>query len=201
MPKVAVIDCGVGNLFSISYALRKTGLDADIVSASKRLRNIAAVVLPGVGNFKAGSQNLKALGQEVIGLVEAGAPLFGICLGMQLLFEESEESPGKGLGLLRGKVIRLPKSVKTPHMGWNTLKIIRHNELLEGIGDSDYFYYVHSYYVDSIDKNFVIAETAYGLNFASVIAKKNIYGTQFHPEKSGKPGKHVLQNFAKIVKK
>jgi glutamine amidotransferase len=134
-------------------------------------------------------------------MVESGVPLFGICLGMQLLFESSEESAGKGLGLLKGKVVRLPLTVKTPHMGWNTLDVVRPNELLNGISEDDYFYFVHSYYGEPSDRDVVAAETDYGLNFASVVACGNVWATQFHPEKSGKSGEIILRNFTGILKK
>ena len=199
--KVAVIDYGIGNLFSIRCALQKTGLDADIVSKPRALDEYDGIVLPGVGNFKSGAQNLYSLRRGIARLVDEGIPILGICLGMQLLFEESEESPGEGLSLLRGRVLRLPRDVKTPHMGWNNLRILADNELLNGIGGKDYFYFVHSYYASPSEREVVVAETEYGVSFASVVAEKNIYGTQFHPEKSGKPGRRVLQNFAGIVKR
>jgi glutamine amidotransferase len=182
-------------------ALRKTGLEANIVSGSRSLENVDAVVLPGVGNFKAGSRNIQAMKSEIAELVGRGVPLLGVCLGMQLLFESSEESQGEGLGILKGKVVKLLLSTKIPHMGWNTLKVIRLNDLLDGISDNDFFYFVHSYYSNPVDKNVVVAETDYGLSFASVVACGNVWGTQFHPEKSGKPGEVVLYNFAEIIKK
>jgi glutamine amidotransferase len=119
---------------------------------------------------------------------------------MQLLFEESEESPGEGLSLIKGRVLRLPRTVKTPHMGWNTLHILEDNDLLNGVGEGDYFYFVHSYYA-SPEERVTVAETTYGVPFASIVAKRNVYGTQFHPEKSGRPGRRVLENFAEIVKR
>ena len=201
IPEVAIVDCGVGNLFSIGCALRNVNLDTKITSTSSGLKSADAIVLPGVGNFKTGSQNLQILRQEIGGLVDAGIPLLGVCLGMQLLFEGSQESPGAGLNLLGGRVLRLPNTVKTPHMGWNRLEILKPDGILAGVNESDYFYFVHSYYVEPLEREAIVAETGYGLSFASVIAKRNVYGTQFHPEKSGKPGELVLQNFAKIVKR
>jgi len=198
--KVAIIDYGIGNLFSIRCALQKTGLDVDIVSKPRDLDEYDGIVLPGVGNFKSGAQNLYPLRSEISQLDDDGVPILGICLGMQLLFEESEESLGEGLSLLRGRVLRLPRNVKTPHMGWNNLRILVDNELLDGISGEDYFYFVHSYYANPSEREIVVAETEYGVPFASVVAKNNIYGTQFHPEKSGKPGRRVLRNFAGIVK-
>ena len=201
LPRVAVIDYSVGNLFSIRCALRRTGLDVNIISTSQGLRNIDAVVVLGVGNFKAGLQSLKVMRQDIHGLVEGCVPLLGVCLGMQLLFEESEESPGEGLGLVRGRVLRLPKHVKAPHMGWNTLMVSKPIELLDGVDEEDHFYFAHSYYPSPLEKGVIVAETEYGLSFASVIAKGNVYGVQFHPEKSGRPGEGFLRNFAKIVKR
>jgi glutamine amidotransferase len=165
------------------------------------LRNTDAIVLPGVGNFKAGLQNLRMFRQDLLGLVGAGVSLLGVCLGMQLLFERSQESSGDGLGLLKGRVLRLPGSVKTPHMGWNTLRVSKPEGILEGVDEDDHFYFVHSYYADPKDRKTVAAETDYGVSFVSVIAQKNVVGTQFHPEKSGKPGELVLRNFATIVRR
>ena len=199
--KVAIIDYGIGNLFSIRCALQKTGLDAAIVSNPQDLDEYDGIVLPGVGNFKSGAENLYPLRPRISQLVNSGIPILGICLGMQLLFEESEESSGEGLSLLKGRVLRLPRDVKTPHMGWNNLRILANNELLNGIDEKDYFYFVHSYYASPSEREIVVAETEYGVSFASVVAEKNIYGTQFHPEKSGKSGRKVLRNFARIVKR
>ena len=188
-------------MFSIKCALRKTGLEANIVTGSDGFIEVDAIVLPGVGNFKAGSRNIQAVKKDITERVEAGVPLFGVCLGMQLLFESSEESQGEGLGILKGKVVRFPFTVKTPHIGWNTLKVVRQNELLDGISGGDYFYFVHSYYGDPVDKKVVIAKTDYGIDFASVITCENIWATQFHPEKSGKSGEIVLRNLNEIIKK
>jgi len=200
IPKIAIIDYGIGNLFSIRCTLQKVGLDAAIVSKPRDLKGYDGIVLPGVGNFRSGARNLRSLRMDIARLVDGGVPILGICLGMQLLFEESEESPGEGLSLIKGKVLRLPENVKAPHMGWNTLRILDDNELLNGISGEDYFYFVHSYYASPSEK-VIVAETEYGISFASVVAKKNIFGTQFHPEKSGKPGRKVLRNFAGIVKR
>ncbi len=128
-----------------------------------------------------------------------GTPLLGICLGLQLFFEKSEEGPGNGLALFKGKTVRLPNTVKVPHMGWNTLNIVKQNELFDGIAEGSYVYFVHSLYPVPADKNIVCTQTEYGTTFTSAIASKNIYGTQFHPEKSGDIGLKILKNFAKVV--
>jgi len=198
--KVAVLDYGIGNLFSIKHSLQKIGLNVEVTSSIKGCE-YDGIVLPGVGNFKAGAKNLGPLREDIIRLTSNGVPLLGICLGMQLLFEESQESDGEGLALLRGKIIRLPEDVKTPHMGWNNLHIIADNEILNGIDEKDYFYFVHSYYARPADKSVIVAETEYGIQFTSVIAEGNIYGTQFHPEKSGKSGCRILRNFMMIMKR
>jgi glutamine amidotransferase len=131
--------------------------------------------------------------------VESGTPVLGICLGLQLFFQKSEEGAGKGLALFEGKNVRLPSSVKVPQMGWNTLRIVKQDEILEGLDDEAYVYFVHSLYPVPVNKDIVCAETDYGTTFTSAIAKKNVHGTQFHPEKSGDVGLKILKNFAKIV--
>ena len=131
--------------------------------------------------------------------VDGGTPLIGICLGLQLFFEESEEGPGKGLALFKGKTVQLPKTVKVPHMGWNTLNIVSQNELFDGVAEGSYVYFVHSLYPVPADKSIVVTQTEYGTTFTSAVACKNIYGTQFHPEKSGDLGLKILKNFAKAV--
>ena len=198
--KVAVLDYGIGNLFSIKHSLQKIGLNVEVTSSIKGYE-YDGIVLPGVGNFKAGAKSLGPLREDIIRLTGSGVPLLGICLGIQLLFEESQESSGGGLALLRGKIIRLPKDVKTPHMGWNNLHIIADNEILDGIDEKDYFYFVHSYYARPVDRSVIVAETEYGIRFASVVAEGNIYGTQFHPEKSGRSGCRILRNFMMIMKR
>ncbi|MFQ6054080.1 MAG: imidazole glycerol phosphate synthase subunit HisH, partial [Candidatus Bathyarchaeia archaeon] len=160
-----------------------------------------AVVLPGVGNFQLASRSLGPLRSEIAGMVEGGVPLLGVCLGMQLFFEASEEGPGEGLALLKGRVLRMPEDVKTPHMGWNTIKILRSSDILDGIDDGDHFYFAHSYFARPVDEHITLAETRYGLSFPSAVAEGNLYGVQFHPEKSGLPGERVLRNFARIVKR
>lgn len=137
----------------------------------------------------------------LIELAEEGTPLMGICLGMQLLFQKSEEGDGEGLTLLRGENIRLPNVVKVPHMGWNTVRILRLNPLFEDLNNESYFYFAHSYYPVPTEKEVVCGETAYGVAFPSVVAKENICGTQFHPEKSGVQGLKFLENFYKYAKR
>jgi glutamine amidotransferase len=199
MPEAAIIDYGVGNLLSLKCALEKVGLSTTIGLSTRQIKKADAIALPGVGNFSAAAAKLDAVKEELVDAVKSGIPVFGICLGMQLFFPESEEGAGKGLALFEGKNVRLPNSVKVPHMGWNTLRIVKQNEIFDGVDDEAYVYFVHSLYPVPIDKEIVCAQTDYGATFTSAIAAKNVYGTQFHPEKSGDTGLKILKNFAKIV--
>jgi glutamine amidotransferase len=201
MPEAAIIDYGVGNLLSLKYALEKVGLNTTVGLSTRQIKKADAIALPGVGNFSAAAVKLDAVKEELVDAVESGTPIFGICLGLQLFFPESEEGAGKGLAFFEGKTVRLPNSVKVPHMGWNTLRIVKQNQFFEGVDDESYVYFVHSLYPVPVDKEIVCAETDYGATFTSAIAAKNVYGTQFHPEKSGDIGLRILKNFAKIVKR
>jgi len=197
--KAVIFDYGVGNLLSLKCALEKVGLEASIGTSKKELAEADAIALPGVGAFTAAATKLDAVKETLKSKVEEGTPLLGICLGLQLFFEESEEGPGSGLALFKGRTIRLPDTVKVPHMGWNTLNIVKQNELFEGIAEGSYVYFVHSLYPVPADKSIVCTQTEYGTTFTSAVASKNIYGTQFHPEKSGDLGLRILKNFAKEV--
>jgi glutamine amidotransferase len=201
MPKVVIFDYGVGNLLSLKTALEKVRLDAEITVSPRQVSNADVIALPGVGNFSAAATKLAAVKQTIIDAVEKGTPLIGICLGLQLFFPESEEGPGEGLGLFEGKNIWLRGAVKVPHMGWNTLRIVKPNQLFEGVCDGSYVYFVHSLYPVPTDKQIVTTETEYGTTFTSAVASGNVFGTQFHPEKSGDVGLKILANFAKIVKR
>lgn len=181
--------------------MKKVGFNSSIVSSPSKLKEADALFLPGVGNFSAASQNLKPYKSEIVDFAESGIPLLGICLGMQLFFTESMEGRGKGLNLFEGKVVNLPSFVKIPHMGWNTLHIVKHNELLDGANQESFVYFVHSYYPAPLNKDIIVAETTYGVTFASIVAERNVYGTQFHPEKSGETGMRILKNFFKIIKR
>ena len=199
MPKAVIFDYGVGNLLSLKTALEKTGLEASIGTSAQELAKADAIALPGVGNFSAAATKLDAVKETLINKVEDGTPLLGICLGLQLFFEVSEEGPGNGLSLFKGKTVRLPSTVKVPHMGWNTLNMVKQNELFDGIAEGSYVYFVHSLYPVPVDKTLVCTQTEYGTTFTSAVATKNVYGTQFHPEKSGDSGLKILKNFAKVV--
>ncbi len=199
MAKALIFDYGVGNLLSLKTALEKAGLEASIGTSVKELACADAIALPGVGAFSPAAAKLNSVKRTLISKVEEGTPLLGICLGFQLFFEVSEEGPGNGLALFKGKTVQLPSTVKVPHMGWNTLDIIKQNELFDGVAEGSFVYFVHSLYPVPSDESIVCTRTEYGITFTSAVASKNIYGTQFHPEKSGDIGLKILQNFAKIV--
>jgi glutamine amidotransferase len=201
MPKAAIFDYGVGNLLSLKCALEKVGLNVEIGVSAQQLKNADAIALPGVGSFSAAITKLNTVKEALLTAVKSGAPLIGVCLGLQLFFPISEEGPGKGLGLFEGKNVRLRGDVKVPHMGWNTLRLVKQNPLFDGVMGESYVYFVHSLYPVPTDKEIVAAETEYGETFTSAVARKNVFGTQFHPEKSGDIGLKILENFANIVKR
>ena len=199
MPKAVIFDYGVGNLMSLKTGLEKAGLDASVGTSAKDLACADAIALPGVGAFTAAANKLNEVKETLTSKIQEGTPLLGICLGLQLFFEQSEEGPGSGLGLFKGKVVQLPSTVKVPHMGWNTLDIVKPNELFNDVPSGSYVYFVHSLYPSPTDKRIVCTTTEYGTTFTSAVAYKNVYGTQFHPEKSGNIGMQILKNFAKNV--
>ena len=201
MPKAVIFDYGVGNLLSLKCALEKVGLDVEIGVSAQQLKNADAIALPGVGSFSAAITKLSTVKEVLLTAVESGVPLIGICLGLQLFFSESEEGPGKGLGLFEGKNVRLRGDVKVPHMGWNTLRLVKQNPLFDGVKNESYVYFVHSLYPVPTDKEIVATETEYGETFTSAVASKNVFGTQFHPEKSGDIGLKILENFANLLKR
>lgn len=199
MPQVVIFDYGVGNLLSLKTALEKVGLNTIIGTTAQELAKADAIALPGVGSFTAAASKLGLVKETLQTKIKDGTPLLGVCLGLQLFFETSEEGPGRGLAFFKGKNVQLPKTVKVPHMGWNTLNIVRQNELFDGVAKGTYVYFVHSLYPVPKDKTIICTNTQYGNTFTSAIASKNSYGTQFHPEKSGDVGLKILRNFAKIV--
>jgi glutamine amidotransferase len=159
------------------------------------------LVLPGVGNFFAAARNMESQRERILELAEDGISILGICLGMQLLFPESDEGEGQGLSLFQGRNVRLPRYLKVPHMGWNTLDIVGESRILKGIENKSHFYFVHSYHPVPLSKKITVAETTYGVTFPSVVEKENICGTQFHPEKSGEQGMRMLRNLLEVVRR
>ena len=199
MVRVAIIDYGVGNLRSVEKAFHAAGCEAVVSSDERVLRGASKLVLPGVGAFRACMEALTERGFErlVRERVGAGTPLLGVCVGMQMLFEESDEfGPARGLGLLRGRVRRFPVGLHVPQVGWNQVEWRRPHNLAEGIEDKSFFYFVHSYFCDADDSEVVLGETEYGASYASVVARGRVCGVQFHPEKSQAAGLRLLKNFA-----
>ncbi|MEM2727105.1 MAG: imidazole glycerol phosphate synthase subunit HisH [Archaeoglobaceae archaeon] len=194
---IAIVNYGVGNLRSILNAVKRVGGNAKITSDPKEIINASAIILPGVGAFRPAIEKIRKNHY-----VFPAVPKLGICLGMQLFATRSfENGVHNGLNYIPAEVVRFPSSVgKIPHMGWNELRIKKECEILDGIEDRSMFYFVHSYYLKTDDR-FVVAETDYGITFASAVAFNDCYGLQFHPEKSGDNGLEILKNFVKIVKR
>jgi glutamine amidotransferase len=205
MRPLAIVDYGMGNLRSVQKAFERLGHAAEVTRDGDRIAAAPGVVLPGVGAFGACMANLTALGlvEPVKQAISAGRPFLGICLGMQLLFDESEEfGPVAGLGILPGRVVRFAPDPerKVPHMGWNSLRIVRRTPQLAGIDDDAYVYFVHSYYPVPADRTVVATITAYGPDFASSVVRDNVFACQFHPEKSQQVGLRLLDNFVRVVR-
>jgi glutamine amidotransferase len=203
---IAIVDYGMGNLRSVEKAVARTGAAVRVTSDPRQIREARGVVLPGVGAFGACMENLASRGlvEPVRDAVASGRPFLGICLGLQLLFEESEEfGPIRGLGILPGRVVRFGGSaldgLKIPQMGWNRLKIRRSAGELAGIDEGAYVYFVHSYYVVPSQQGLIAATTDYGVEFTAAIAWRNVFACQFHPEKSQAVGLRLLANFAERV--
>jgi imidazole glycerol-phosphate synthase subunit HisH len=208
--RIAVVDYGVGNLRSVYKALEATGAQAEVVTSPAGLRGAAGIVLPGVGAFGDAAANLRAAGFEapLLDSVSRGVPLLGICVGMQLLFDESEEmGRHQGLGVVSGRVVRFPdgaagpdgRLLKVPQIGWNQLQHEGHDPLLAGVPDGAYAYFVHSYYCAPDDPACAIAATDFALSYASVVRQGTVWGIQCHPEKSQAVGLRILRNFVEIV--
>jgi glutamine amidotransferase len=198
---IAIIDYGMGNLRSVQKAFEKIGVTARIVPFPRDIENAQGIVLPGVGAFGQAMENLRMIGWDVAlrNAVKRGVPFIGICLGMQLLFDSSEEmGQHEGLGILRGEVKRFNGNLKVPQMGWNQMCVKQSNPLLRDVPDNNYAFFVHSYYCAPSDPSIVVATTDYGFEFASVVGSGNVFGAQFHPEKSQVVGLKILENFAKI---
>jgi imidazole glycerol-phosphate synthase subunit HisH len=201
MTRIAIIDYGVGNLRSVEKAFAAVGIEALVSNEENVLLAADALVLPGVGAFGKCMKELRGCGFDrlVSDRAREGAPILGVCVGMQMLFEESEEfGRSTGLGLMRGCVRRFADSALVPQVGWNQVSIRARHPLLANVSDKSFFYFVHSYYCDASDPSVVIGETDYATRYASVVAQRNIYGVQFHPEKSQTAGLMLLANFAGI---
>ena len=198
MPTIAVLDYGIGNLRSAQKALERAGADAILTAEAKVVKKADGVVLPGIGNFGTCIQAVRTTGVDQMALdaIESRRPFLGICIGMQLLFERSEESPNyQGLGVLSGEVRSLPENVRRPHMQWNAIHVRKNSQILKGL-DGKWLYFVHSYAADLSPNNDMVAATCtYGNDVVAAVQSENVFATQFHPEKSSDAGKEFLVNF------
>ncbi len=204
MTKIAIFDFGAGNLFNLHQSILRNGVhDVDIVRTLKELKKYDGLVLPGVGNFDSAISSIRKDAVSLNTAIDSGMPILGICLGLEMLFYRSEEGFLDGLKVLEGDVLMLPKKkVKVPHIGWNNLRIIKsESNLLKGIPQDSWVYFVHSYHIEPEDENLITAITDYGSNLPVVIERSNLFGTQFHPEKSGKIGAQIMKNFLNICEK
>lgn len=197
----ALLDMGSGNLLSIQRGLERSGLKVEKVTSARELRNMSCIILPGVGHFSFVCKQLEPLRGAILENVEAGVSVLGICLGMQLLFQGSQEGCGKGLGILEGNAVRFDDSQKVPHIGWNTVDIQKSTGNLEGLPSKSQFYFVHSYYIPRRDRPEEIGVTEYGKTFVSVVQRRNILGTQFHPERSGAMGRTFLEEYVRSLRR
>jgi glutamine amidotransferase len=202
MVNLAIFDYGAGNIFSLKNSLEKIGATVDVITNFDKPNIYSGLLLPGVGNFDPAIKSIcKSSKTGFNDYVKDNTPVLGICLGMEMFFEKSEEGNEKGLGVINGDVIILPSSMKVPHMGWNNLEIKKSGKILEGVKDDAWVYFVHSYRVKPTNNDVITAESDYGIKVPAVVEQGNFFGTQFHPEKSGKVGQIMIQNFLDVCKK
>ena len=201
---ITIVDYGAGNLQSVEKAFQYIGAPVRLASSGTEIASAEALVLPGVGAFREAMHSLEAGGmaQPIRDYIASGRPFLGICLGLQLLFEESEEfGHVKGLGAFKGRICRIPaeNGLKVPHMGWNSLELKRTDGIFKGLQENPYVYFVHSYYLKAEERQLVSAQTEYGVKIDAAIQRGNAFATQFHPEKSGRVGLQMLRNFMAVV--
>ena len=198
MIKIAILDYGVGNLFSIQTALNKLKVKTIVTSELDSNEEYDGIILPGVGGWKHTVKKIEINQRFLQDFHDSNKPILGVCLGMQLFFEKSAEGPGRGLCFFKGEIKLFTNEVKVPHIGWNILKQNNKNPLLEGVEDNAWAYFVHSLYPQPVDSRIISTTTDYGIDFTSMIYDKKTFGTQFHPEKSGKAGARILKNFVSV---
>ena len=202
---IAIIDYGAGNIQSVYKALKYVGCDCIFTNDKDEIMKADGAILPGVGSFGNSMDNMNEnrITETVREFIKTKKPFLGICLGLQLLFPESEESPGvKGIDIFKGTVTKIPdgEGLKIPHMGWNSIKLLKKDGIFKGIKDNSYVYFVHSYYLNAENKDIVAAQTEYGVTIDAAVSYENVTATQFHPEKSGEVGLQMLRNFAEMCK-
>ena len=198
MIKIAILDYGVGNLFSIQTALNKLKVKTIVTSELDSNEEYNGIILPGVGGWKHTVKKIEINQRFLQDFHDSNKPILGVCLGMQLFFEKSAEGPGRGLCFFKGEIKLFTNEVKVPHIGWNILKQNNKNPLLKGVEDNAWAYFVHSLYPQPVDSRIISTTTDYGIDFTSMIYDKKTFGTQFHPEKSGKAGARILKNFVSV---
>lgn len=189
--RIAILDYGAGNLFSLRNALERAGATVELITNTKNCRH-DGIVLPGVGSF---DPAMAKISRDQLTEWADGVPVLGICLGMEMLFEQSQEGTSRGLGIIPGRVVSLPDTIKVPHMGWNNLELVADSMITAGIEQGVWVYFVHSYMADPKEKRTITAVTDYGTQIPAIIEQGNYVGTQFHPEKSGASGKKMIENF------
>ena len=201
MVKVAIFDYGAGNIFSLKNSFENVGASVDVITNFDKPNEYSGLLLPGVGNFDPAIKSITQSSKTGFKDFVKNTPVLGICLGMEMFFEKSEEGKENGLGIIDGEVIVLPSSMKVPHMGWNNLEIKKSGKLLEGVEDGSWVYFVHSYRVKPNSNDIITAESDYGIKVPAIVEQDNFFGTQFHPEKSSSVGKIMIKNFLDVCKK
>ena len=202
MVRVAIFDYGAGNIFSLKNSLQKAGAQVDVITNFDKPNDYSGLLLPGVGNFDPAIKSIINLSKSSFkDFVSDSTPVLGICLGMEMFFEKSEEGKENGLDVMSGEVVVLPPSMKVPHMGWNDLEIKKSGKILKGVPNGSWVYFVHSYRAKPKSEKIITAESDYGIKVPAVVEQGNFFGTQFHPEKSGAVGKIMINNFLDVCKR
>ena len=202
MVKLAIFDYGAGNIFSLKNSFEQEGAEVKIITNFDEPNEYSGLLLPGVGNFDPAIKNVREFSKTSFrDFVKDTTPVLGICLGMEMFFEKSEEGKEKGLGVMQGEVVVLPDTMKVPHMGWNDLEIKKTGRILDGVENGSWVYFVHSFRAKPVSDQIISAESDYGIKVPAVVEQDNFIGTQFHPEKSGSVGKIMIKNFLNECKK
>jgi len=202
MVDVAIFDYGAGNIFSLKTSLEKNGANVDVITSFDQSKKYDGLLLPGVGNFDPAIRSIRDYSPiEFNDFVKDKIPVLGICLGMEMFFKQSQEGQEKGLNVMNGEVVLLPNDMKIPHMGWNSLEITKESKILEGVDNDAWVYFVHSYRAKPDNNDIIVANADYGIKVPAVVEDKLFFGTQFHPEKSGKVGSLMIKNFLRVCNK
>ena len=202
MVDVAIFDYGAGNIFSLKTSLEKNGANVDVITSFDQSKKYDGLLLPGVGNFDPAIRSIRDYSSiDFNDFVKDEIPVLGICLGMEMFFKQSQEGKEKGLNVMNGEVVLLPNEMKIPHMGWNSLEITKESKILEGVDNESWVYFVHSYRAKPDNNDIIVANADYGIKVPAVVEDKLFFGTQFHPEKSGKVGSLMIKNFLRVCSK